>query len=367
MKHKKFIALLGIILSGCTSSPPTEDEIRPVLTENVEYFSKRPPLIFSGFSKSQTFINTSFRVGGLIAKLPIKVGDRLNKGDLIAQLDIDDFILHVQKAEASLEEAIAELRKSSAHYKRIKTLYESESASRDELDTARAAFESAQANVDLAQSEVDLAIKDLGYTTLVADQTGCEVAEKKAEINENIKPGETIAMLTCGTTLEVEIAVPESEIANIMQGERVEIYFNTLPKVPFEGFIREVGVSASSGATFPVTILLTKQDSRLRSGMAVKAFVPRPKLLQQEIVVPLEAVGEDQKGTYVYIFEEEGKGIGSAHKVYVKLGDLLPQGVVISSGLEADQELIIAGIRYLADGRKVKRLEDKRLFTKKRS
>ncbi|WP_420422029.1 efflux RND transporter periplasmic adaptor subunit [Simkania sp.] len=362
-----WLFLTAVFLIGCEKKE-IQEEVRPVLTEKVELFEGNPPLIFSGFAKSQKFINVSFRVGGLIEKLPINVGDRLKQGEMIASLDEDDFLLRLQKAGATLDKATAQLRQSSAHYKRIKTLYESESASRDELDTARASYESARAAVEQSESEYDLSQKELSYTFLRAENNGCEVAEKHVEVNENIEPGQQIATLTCGTTLEVEIAIPESSIADIQQGDPVDVYFNTLPDEPFKGFVSEVGVSATEGATFPVTIALENQDPRLRSGMAVKAFIPRPYLGEKDIIIaPLEAVGEDQKGHFVYIFQDEGKGVGVAKKIYVKIGELLPQGIVIKSGLKPDQELIIAGLRYLADGRRVKRLKDTRMFEKKRT
>lgn len=366
---KLVISFLSLaLLTSCQEKKDIQEEIRPVLTEQVEVYSGRPPMIFSGFSKSQKFINVSFRVGGLIEKFPIRVGDRLRKGDLIAKLDESDFRLHVQKSEATLEETLAQLRRASAQYKRIKTLYESESASRDELDTARASFESARAAVEQASSEFDLSKKELSYTVLTAESDNCEVAEKDVEINENVAPGQTITMLTCGTTLEVEIAVPESEIARIGQGDLVDVFFNTLPNEIFKGTVQEVGVSSSEGSTFPVTITLLRQDERLRSGMAVKAVIPQQEIHGTHfIIAPLEAVGEDVNGNFVYIFKEESGGIGIAHKVYVKIGELLPQGIEITSGLNPNEELIIAGLRYLSDGRKVKRLKDKRMFEKKRT
>lgn len=366
MKKIPFL-FLPLLLLSCQKKE-VKEEIRPVLTEKVALYEGRPPLIFSGFSKSQKFINVSFRVGGLVAQLPINVGDRLRKGEMIARLDEDDFLLHLQKADATLEKAAAQLRKTSAQYKRIKTLYESESASRDELDTARASYESARAAVEQSTSEFDLAEKELSYTFLRAENNGCEVAEKHVEVNENVEPGQPIATLTCGTTLEVEIAVPESAIAQVQQGDAVNVVFNTLPEDTFQGVVSEVGVSSSEGATFPVTIALVKQDDRLRSGMAVKAFIPQPRIEEKDVItVPLEAVGEDQKGNFVYLFQEESGGVGVAKKAYVNVGELLPQGVVITSGLKPNQEIIIAGLRYLADGRKVKRLKDKRMFEKKRT
>ncbi len=357
----RWLCLLLVAVS-CTKRTFQEEEIRPVLTETVEYYEGNPPLIFSGFSKAKQFINTSFRVGGMINFLPIKVGDRLQPGSVIAQLDQTDFYLRLQRAEATLEESQAEFRRASAQYKRIKTLYESESASRDELDTARAAFESAKALVEQSTSELDLARKEMSYTTLYAEQNQCEVSTKEVEVNENVEAGQTIATLTCGCILEVEVAVPESEIAKIEKGKEVTIYFNTLPGIAFAGRVEEVGVAAVAGATFPVTITLLEPDDRLRSGMAVKALIPRPAEEGQMIVVPLEAVGEDKEGNFVYIFDN-----GIAKKRKVEIGDLLPDGVVITSGLQPKEELIIAGLRYLYDGKKVKKLENTEAFKKKRT
>lgn len=369
--EKKKLFLIGVSLLffvGCSQKKGESDEIRPVLTQIIKAYRKPPPLIFSGFSKSQKFINVSFRVGGLIEALPIKVGDQLRKGDLIAQLDAEDFVLRVQRSQAALEESLAEMRKSSAQYKRIKTLYESESASRDELDKARAAYESAKANVEQGHSELNLAKKELDYTVLRADQDNCEVSEKQVEVNENVEAGQPIATLTCGDTLEVEVAVPESEIAAIMQGDWVEVRFNTLPEEVFEGVVREVGVSSSEGAAFPVTISLFAKDDRLRSGMAVKVFFPRPLIDEKGLlIVPIEAVLQDKSGHFVYLFEEETSDLGIARKKLVEIGELLPQGIVIRSGLKPDEEIIIAGLRYLTDGKRVRRLKDKQMFEKKRT
>jgi len=352
-------SLLLITILGCSKHPVQQEEIRPVLTETVQVSTIRPPLYFSGFSKPEKEINVSFRVGGLIEKFPVIVGQKLHVGELIAELDEKDFILELQNREAAYEAALAEARKSKAQYRRIKTLYESESASRDELDRARAAHEAAKAQVERATAEKGLAEKSLSYTRVFAESSYCEVATKDAEINENVEAGQTIATLNCGTHYEVEVAIPENEISNISEGQQVDVVFNAIADQAFAGTVTEVGVSAAAGTAFPVIVRLNKANDRIRSGMAAKIILydaqtePVPT-----IIVPLEAVGEDKDGNYVYLFESSGDGYGYAMRQPVTIGELRPTGFTIEKGLKEGDEVIIAGLRYLSDGKKVKELKD---------
>lgn len=355
-----------LTLVSCTKKPEPELVIRPVMTQTVVYEKEGPPLIFSGFSKSEKFIDVSFRVGGLIEEFPIKVGEKLYPGQLIAQLDEKDFQLEMQKAKSALDEAQADSRKATAQYKRIKVLYESESASRDELDTARAAHEAGKAGVIRATSSLDLKKKDLLYTTLLAERDDCEVTSKVAEVGENVTAGQTIATLSCGRILEVEIAVSETEITKIYTGQKVLIFFNALPGNEFTGKVTEVSVTSEAGTTFPVTVTLDNYHELLRSGMAVKVVIPSSAPSEEPIIlVPAVAVGEEASHNYVYVFKATGDGIGVAKKRRVTVGGLRPNGFIITSGLEEGDEVITAGLRYLQDGREVKLLKNKNIIKRR--
>lgn len=354
--NRGFLFILILVFSSCGRGKKEVEPIRPVLVDEVSYAEKIPVMYFSGFSKPEKSIDVSFRVDGLIEKLPIKVGDRVKKGQLIAKLDDQDYKLELQEANASLEEALAEDKRASAQYKRIKTLYESESASRDELDTARADFEAAQAAVEKTMSRLDLAKKRLGYTRLYADKNYCEVSEKKAEVFENIIVGQPIATLSCGSVFEVEIAVPETSINEIYRGQKIEVEFNAVAGKRFSGKVKEVGVTAAGGTAFPVTILLDKPSNQIRSGMAAKAIVYGSEEKKRvSIIVPLASVMQDKGVHYVYVFIEENGNIGIVKKKQVKIGEVLPNGITIMSGVKPGDDVVTAGLRFLEDGQKVKR------------
>ena len=359
MKSKICFFALFLLVCSCEKKQEEEETLRYVVVEDVTSTIEVPSQYFSGFSKAEKEIEISFRVSGQIETLPIKVGDRIQKGQILAKLDDHDYQLEYKEAESKLQEALAEKRRASSHYKRIKILYESDSASRNELDTARADYESSVANVEKAMATQDLAKKQLSYTTIYADKNYCEVSEKRAEIFENVDIGQTVAVLSCGRKYEVEIAVPETSIAEISVGEQMDIVFNALPDATFSGKVTEVGVVSDGGTAYPVTIALDQYSPQLRAGMAAKAIIYGKEVQEPALVVPFEAVGEDKQGHYVYLFKPDANEEGIAVRQSVEVGDIIPGGFQIRSGLKEGDLIIVKGLRFIRDGKRVKRLEEK--------
>lgn len=355
MKLKIFLPLLFLVAltTSCKKKHSDQSLIRPVLTQTVEAREKKPHLFFSGFAKSEKKIQVSFRVGGQVAEFPIKVGERLHADQLIARLDDHDYALRVQQVAAAQEEAEAKLQDAYSHYQRLKILYESESMSRQELEHARAVYDATKAAASQVASELDLARKEQGYTVLKGEGELLEVAAKHVEARENVLPGQPIATLISAQGLQVEIAVPESEIGLVKRGTPVDLFFTIYPNETFHGTVDEVGVSSPGNTTFPVTVTLNQQDERLRAGMAVKARMEKPHFPTSNMIwVSLEAIGHDDSGHFVYLFDE-----GVAHKTPVTLGELSSEGIEITSGLVPGQKVIVAGLRYLSDQQQVKLLE----------
>lgn len=355
LKRSYFLICSLLLFSGCDSNQPQEEEVRFVDSVILEPIVREEIILFSGFSKAGKIIDSSFRVEGLLEDFPVKVGDLLKQGDLIAQLDRRDFQLKLDQAKASYEEAIAESRNATAQYRRIKLLYESESASRNELDSARAAHEAANAAVVQSKAAVELAYKQLSYTTLRTERDDCVIANKLVEENQNVTAGQTIVTMTCGKEIEVEIAVPESQIANVNRGMKMNIEFNAIPNRHYTGTVTEVGNVASQATTFPVTVALDGIHQELRSGMAAKVYYST-QLDEGEkmLLAPSVAVGEDRSGNFVYLLEPINEQFGIARKKKVEVGMISTKGIEIKSGVQAGDRLITAGIRYLWDGRKVR-------------
>ena len=352
------IGSLGVLLcfGACQEEDLQRSEIlRPVRSQTVFFSDTIQVRTFSGVSRSGLEASLSFKVSGTVSQLLVKVGDRIQKNQLLAVLDPRDFRLEVQRAEAALARTHAEARNARAEYARVRALYENRNASRDDLDQARATAESSKAQVQSAQKSLELARLQLNYTRLLAP-VNCSVASVPSEVNENVQAGETVVEVVCGSQLEVEVAVPEIFIAKITKGMSVDVKFNAIMETLFPARVTKVGVSTGRMATtFPVTVQLTNKVPGFRSGLAAEVrFAFEGKKGESRILVPPVAVGEDQHGSFVYLLENQDDGTGIVQRQSVTIGELSPEGLEIVDGLSNGARIVTGGVRRLHDGQPVR-------------
>jgi RND family efflux transporter MFP subunit len=310
---------------------------------------------FSGTCEPAVEPRLSFKVAGTIASRPVNMGDRVRKGQLIAELDPSDFQLQVEEAAASLRRAEAESRNAQATFERIRGLYENGNASRTDFDGARAAAESSVAYVESVRKRLELANQQLSYTRLVAPVSGA-IAEVQAEVNENVRSGQEVVRLAAQEGYEVVVTVPESLIGEVSGGQPVTVRFDALPGRTFEGTVTEVGVtSASMGAAFPVRARLTEDDPGVRPGMAAEVELRFEATGEEShFRIPPNAVSEDRQGRFVLVVEPSGEEQGVVRRRAVEVGALTPAGLEILSGLDEGDRLVTAGLSQIEDGDTVK-------------
>ncbi len=369
-------SLIAVFPLGCEKKKPEQVKVlRPVRFQKVVVASHSRVRTFAGTAKAGEEARLSFKVPGTISRLYVKVGDSVEPGDIIVELDPKDYALEVQKAEASLARAHAQARNATADYSRTRDLYENNNASREDLDAARAADESGKASVRVASKELELAHLQLSYTRLHASLKGA-IAEVPVEVNENMRAGQPVVHLYSGGPPEVKVAIPEGFIAKIHKGDSVTVTFDSLPGSQFAATVTEVGVAATgTSTTFPVTVRLETPDPKIRSGLAANvAFTFGRTNNRPYIVVPIQAVGEDRQGHFVFILEHKGSERGIVRRRPVSVGDLAQtqcnllgilgtgkcEGLEILEGLKDSELVVTAGVKRLEDGQEVKLLDRKK-------
>jgi RND family efflux transporter MFP subunit len=350
------IAVLMTIAAGCSGDqPPAEEVIRPVRYEPVYATGGVRERWFAGAARAEIESKLSFKVGGTVSNIHVKVGDRIAKGARIAELDPVGYELQVQDAEASLLQAQSQARNARANYSRVQSLYVNQNASRADLDAAQAQKESADAQEASIEKKLELAKLQLQYTKLVAPAAG-SIASVDVEVNENVNSGQSVVMLTGRGSPEVEVAVPEILIDQVREGADVGVKFDAIPGRTFPATVTEVGITSGGFATtYPVKVRLEEADSRIRPGMAAEVlFKFESSGGGERYVVPTVAVGEDRDGRFVFLVEPAGEGLGVARRTRVTVGAITSLGLVISEGLSDGDLLITAGISRISDGQKVK-------------
>ncbi|MTI33178.1 efflux RND transporter periplasmic adaptor subunit [Xanthovirga aplysinae] len=351
--------LAGVL--GCKKKKKEEEWLRPVKYQKVQLILPTQIKSFSGVAKAGKEINLSFKVAGTIEMLPVKVGQRVKANELIATLDATDFILRYEQATASMKDAEAQRQNSKANFQRTKRLYENDNASLNDYESALAEYESSEARVSSFKKQKELTEAQLSYTSLLTPISGV-IAEKRVEINENVVVGQVIVVLNSGTDMELDFMVPDIYISRVALGSQVKVEFASIPFKKYLGRITEIGFSAERrSSTYPVTLVILDADEYVRPGMAAEVYLELKKEGGEKgIVVPVSAVGEDNKGNFVYIIHKENtkkQEIGVLEKRYVKVGEIKPDGLMIQEGLVEGDLIVTGGVSKVNDGLKVRLLD----------
>jgi RND family efflux transporter MFP subunit len=355
-KPALWLPIVALVAAGCAEEAPPQEPLRPVRSMAVYSTGVQQTRSFSGTARAGRESRLSFRIPGTVEVLSTRVGDRVRAGQVLARLDPTDYRLQVEDAEAALARARAEARNAEASYARIRDLYENNNASLNELDAAQAGYESAIAAFESTEKKLEQARLQLGYTELTSPTDGA-IAEVPVEANENVRAGQTVAVLTSGSRPEVEVGMPEMFISRVRDGQAVEVTFDALGARTFAATVTEVGVASTGLATtFPVKVRLDGDQPEVLPGMAAEVhFRFEGQDERERVVVPAFAVGEDREGRFVYVVEEVGDGIGRAVRREVTVGGLTADGgLEILRGLSDGERVITAGVSRIQDGLEVR-------------
>lgn len=349
-------ALCLTIPIACFSDPePPAAVVRPVLVHPVEAVSATQERTFPSRAKAGAESALSFRVGGVIEAIHVAVGDVVQQGAAIADLQSDDLMLELRRAEAGLAEATARDLNARSEFERTKRLHASQAASDNQLESAETNAITAHANLEAQQQAVALARSQRRYANLRAPMNGT-IAAVSAEVNELVASGEPIVTLNSGGRPEVSFSVPGRLIGAVEKGQPVTVTFAALDDAVFDGEIIEVGVSSDRSA-FPVTARLAEADARIRSGLVAETTVRFTRTdvgSKDNVVVPAFAVAEDSKGRFVYVAIPDGEAsaasLATIERRNVTTATLSSDGLEVSDGLAVGDLVVTAGLRFVEPG-----------------
>ncbi len=373
----RFLALLLLILAliSCKDkSVETIKQIRPIKYSKIELSSGAETRTFSGVAKTQNETNLSFKVGGTLSSVTIELGDRVKKGQLIATIDPVDYTIQTNQAISQKEGSVAnakaaetQLINAQATYDRVAKLYENNSVSLSEyqqaksgLDAAQAQYDAAQTQVSAANQQVQAADNQVNYTRLVSPMNGV-ITDVQVEANEVVNAGTVIATVSSLGRPVVEVGVPEIFINKIKKGQLVKITLPSTPGQQYQGVVDQVAYASGNAPTYPVIVEIEKSNEQIRPGMAANvAFTisSNGANTDSNIIVPMEAVGKDDKGNFVFVLNQKNDDVYVAEKKVITIGNFLPEGFELLSGLNEGELVATAGLKSLMDGQEVKLLQD---------
>ena len=182
------IILFAVSLLSCGEDVQEKKEIiRPVRYQQVFLAGGEQTRTLSGVSKAGTEAKLSFRVGGIVEAVSIKVGEKISKGKLIAAIDKSDAQLNYEKALEALRKAETQKDNAKSNLDRVKGLYENNNVSLSEYEAAKDKYASANSAHNTERRNADLKKRELSYYKLYAPMKGV-IADVSIEKNEQVSP-----------------------------------------------------------------------------------------------------------------------------------------------------------------------------------
>ncbi|MBD9447535.1 efflux RND transporter periplasmic adaptor subunit [Rhizobium sp. RHZ01] len=348
------LALLGAValaVSGCSDEKKaeTKEVIRPVKVVEIAEAGDTRALDYSGAVKARVEMNLGFRVAGKITDRRVNIGDRVKPGDLLAQIDPTDYQLAVKTAEANLAAAEKGVATADLANKRAQQLFDKSVTAKSQMEQAALSYDQAVSTRDAAASSVDQARNQVAYTELKADRSGI-VTSISADTGAVVAAGTPVATVALDGEKEVQIAVPENDIAQFKPGKTVKASFWSDNKLVLDGKVREVSGSADAQSrTFSVRVSLPNDD-RVLLGMTatIEAAVGNA---ETNVAIPLSALAEKDGKKIVWIVD---RNASTVHAREIKVTDFTGAGVHVADGLKTGDLVVAAGTQFMAENLKVK-------------
>ena len=357
-------AVLGVVLVGAAIAavvfidwrPAVEEEpppVRPLKTMVVGSVFAPSGRKFPGKVRAGREVNLAFEVPGTLIELPVKNGDEVDEGQLLARLDPQDY-------ENDLDAAQAELERAEAHRDRIRRAAEKNAVSQQELSDAEAAF-------NVAQAQVNIKAKALDDTNLRA-RFGGRIATTFVENFENVSAKQQILSLQDISSVEIEFNVPEERIALARRGEeiaRLAATFDYLRGREFDVTLKELAMEADPQTqTYAATgTMPAPDDVVILPGMTATITVYEEEAEPGEgsgFAIPVDAVPIDELGQYyVWVVDEQEGGEATVRRVDVKVGEMAMDEdgtgtILVRDGIKKGDRIALAGVHLLQEGQLVR-------------
>ena len=350
-------ALLTAVI-GMTSCSSKEKEATAEETKPVSVVIATPSgnngsgIQLSGKLESENTANISTRVMGYISSIKVKVGDRVQKGALLATISSNDIQAKKAQALAMIAAAEAAYKNAAKDYNRFQALHKLQSASDKELENVTLQYTAAKSNLEAARQGLKEVNAMLSYTNITAPFSGV-ITQKLADEGSMANPGMPLLILEQNGLLRLSASVSESDVTQIKTGDVAQIDIKSTGK-SFQGKITELSPSSqASGGQYMVKIAIPANEQKgLLSGMYANATVVGKSTVavpSGSIQVPVASIIYRDQLTGLYVVSDKN----TASLRWVRLGKVSGDQVEVLSGLNADERYVLQADGKLYNGVKV--------------
>lgn len=344
------------MLAACGQEAETaEPPARPVRTVTIEKREAGTPITLTGRIEAKDEVALGFRVAGRISQNDLKLGDRIETGQVIARLEPQNEENALRSARANLAAAEAQLTQARNHFERQDTLLAQGWTTRANHDQAKQAQQTAQAQVDAGEAQLKSAYDLVSFTLLQADAPGVVTAVGPG-VGEVVQAGQMIARIARKDGRDAVFDVPAQLIRSAPGAPQVAVTLAQDSSITATGRVREVSPQAHPVTrTFEVKVGLTNPPPQMLLGATV---LGRIEIASGPIIeIPASALTSANQQPAVWIVDTASRTVALRNIDILRFD---PATVAVSGGLDTGEVVVTAGVQALHQGQKVRLIGSER-------
>jgi membrane fusion protein (multidrug efflux system) len=362
--HISLIALsLAIILSGCDSTAKAKAQVLPsVVATRVVIEQVMPTREFVGRTEASKDVYINSQVSGLLLDRKFKEGSRVNKGDVLFEIDPIKYQKQVTQYQAMLKQNDASFELAKNNFNRGKKLVATGAISETDYDQLKTRKLESEQQLEQTSSALEEANLNLSYATVTAPVTG-RIGKAMVAQGDLLTPERKLANIVQINPMWVSFQISETQLNEIQQLNAEQVAASPDVKeldvrLRFSSgeYYREIGhidffdnhVDATTG-TYSLRATFNNEDYTLLPGQYVKVEVANA-ITKEAILIPQQAVQEDQEGQFVMVVNEKNV----IEKRLLRLGNRYGIKWEVKEGLKNNDSVVVEGLQRIRPGLEVK-------------
>lgn len=345
------------MLAACSKPEAPQEPIRAVKLLKVSAGAVSAEREYAGEVRARVESRLGFRVGGKLTQRPVELGQRVQAGQLLAQIDANDLALASQAAQAQVSAAQTQRDLAAADLKRYTDLKSQGFVSGAEIERRQATLQAAEASLRQARAQGAVQGNQAGYARLLADGAGVVVAVE-AEVGQVVAAGTPVLRLARDGARDAVIGLPEDQLARVRVGQTAQVRLwsaGAAQAAAWTATVREVAASADAATrTYQVKLALPA-DAQAPLGATATitlAQAAAPSAIKLPTSALVRAPGGGPNDSAVWVLDPASRTV-SLRPVVVGGAD--GNQLLIASGLKDGEEVVGAGVHVLSPGQKVTR------------
>jgi RND family efflux transporter MFP subunit len=361
MTYKSVVFLIMLTgLFSCGSQPPPPPP--PPVSVNVYTAKSGSAEYYNSYPATVTAVNQVEirpQVAGYITGIFFKEGQHVEKGQKIYSIDQQQYLGAYNQSVAQLNASQANLDKVQQDADRYQELGKQDAVAQQTVQHALADLQTAKKQVDAAKANVSAVEVNLRYSTIYAPLSGT-IGISEVKVGASVSPGSTnLNTISSDDPIAVDVAVDETLIPFIEKENKKDqkakfdstftLMLSDQSKYPYPGkiFIIDRAVDPQT-ATIKVRLLFNNPEKFLKAGMSANLRILNNSS-HESIMIPYRSTIEQMAEYFVYVVNAD-----TVAQRKVALGQRIRDMVVVKSGLQENEVIVLDGVQKVKDGSKIK-------------